>query len=230
MLTINQKINEFETLLGYQFNDKKLLKTALTHKSYAYQNINVEYNERLEFLGDAILEHIISIYLYNLEDTLNEGNMTKKRADIVCEKSLAEAFLNIKGDKYILLGRCEDKTKGRTKPAILADAFEAVIGAIYLDSNFETASEIALKLLSSFLNSEIKILDYKTLLQERLQKNGNISIEYKLDKKEGPDHDAKFYVSLYIEDKKISSGCGKTLKKAHQEAARKEYEANTYKS
>ena len=174
-------LNEFEKKLGYTFKNKESLKIALTHKSYAYENGTLEkglYNERIEYLGDAILEHIISDFLYHYTPTLNEGNMTKKRAEIVCEKSLSEAFSKIDGDKYIYVGKCDMGSSKKKQDAIVADAFESVLGAVYLDSDYNTARDLALRLLKNQINDSLSgktlIVDYKTMFQELAQKDARI--------------------------------------------------------
>ena len=221
------KYIEFEEKIGYKFKDKNLLKTALTHKSYAYEQDNPtvnDYNERLEFLGDAILEHIISEKLYKVKPFFNEGTMSKKRASIVCEKSLSEAMRKINIAKYMNIGKCEIVTNGRDKDAIIADMFEAILGAIYLDSDFETAKLYCEKMLKTTFDDVVagrgSLIDYKTKLQEKLQKNGNIKIEYKVKDEYGPDHDKHYVVELYVEDKVISTGEGKNKKEAQQDAAK----------
>jgi ribonuclease-3 len=223
----DNKLFEFETKLQYIFNDKSLLKMALTHKSYAYENVNnikKTYNERIEFLGDAILEHIISDLLYNHQPNFTEGEMSKKRAAIVREESLSQAMKRIGAQEYIYLGKCERTTNGKMKDAIIADAFEAVLGAIYLDGGYDVAKNIALELL----DEEIKIvlsgkelnIDYKTKLQEKLQKHGTVKIEYMLDNEYGLEHDKTFEVSVYLNQVKIGSGTGKNKKQAEQMAAK----------
>lgn len=221
------KLLELEGKLQYVFNNIALLKMALTHKSYAYENQNNSnkiYNERIEFLGDAILEHIISDLLYTHESIFSEGDMSKKRAAIVCEASLSQAMKRIGAQEYIYLGKCELSTNGKMKDAIIADAFEAVLGAIYLDGGYDVARHIALNLL----NKEIKDVlsgkelnaDYKTNLQEKLQKHGTVKIEYILDNESGPEHNKTFEVSVYFNGNKIGSGIGKSKKQAEQMAAR----------
>lgn len=220
------KILKLEAKLQYVFHDSKLLKMALTHKSYAYEQANPDYdmyNERIEFLGDAILEHIISDLLFSQVPELAEGEMTKKRAAIVCEASLSRALKRIGGHEYIYLGKCEENSNGKMKDAIVADAFEAILGAIYLDGGYEIARDICLELL----DEEIKIVltggnlnkDYKTQLQEILQRHGSVKIEYRIEKEEGPEHDKLFTVGLFFNDKKIGEGQGKSKKHAEQEAA-----------
>lgn len=219
--------------LKYMFIDIRYLKTALTHKSYAYERKTVsfdKYNERLEYLGDAILEHIISEVLFNYKPRLSEGEMTKKRAIIVCEKTLSDAMKKIDSEKYMYLGKCEMSSQGGKKDAILADAFEAVLGAIYVDGGYDIAKSICLELLDEYiekvLNGEQIIEDYKTKLQEHLQVNGTVSIEYRLKDSTGPDHDKTFYIEVYLNNEKLGEGSGKNKKNAEQEAARNALEQN----
>lgn len=229
-MAINDKLDILQKDINYRFNDLKLLRLALTHKSYAYEMKRTEmndYNERIEYLGDAILEHIISDFLFNLKPMISEGQMTKKRAEIVCEKSLSDAFKQIKGNEYIFLGKCETINHGYNKPAIIADAFESLIGAIYVDGGFEKAREVALKLLSKTIESSIKgdteIVDYKSLLQERLQEQGNVNIQYNLVKETGPDHKKVFHTEVLINDVVEGFGIGKTRKISEQKAAEVAY-------
>ena len=208
-----ERLLELEQKLKYIFNNHDLLKMALTHKSYAYEHEDPnydKYNERIEFLGDAILEHIISDLLFEQAPELAEGEMTKKRAAIVCEASLSQALKRIGGHEYIYLGKCEQNS-------------EAVLGAIYLDGGYEIARDICLELL----DQEIKTVlsggslntDYKTQLQEILQRNGSVKIEYRLVGEEGPEHDKTFTIDVLFNDKKIGTGKGKSKKHAEQEAA-----------
>jgi len=200
---------------------------ALTHKSFAYEHDDPnydKYNERIEFLGDAILEHIISDLLFNHVPELSEGEMSKMRAAIVCEASLSQALKRVGGHEYIYLGKCEKNSNGKMKDAIVADAFEAILGAIYIDGGYEIARDICLELLDNEINTVLSggnlNTDYKTKLQEILQKNGNCKIEYKLVKEEGPEHDKTFTIDVYFNDKKIGTGVGKSKKHAEQEAAK----------
>lgn len=229
----NEKLLEFEIKLQYQFHDISLLKMALTHKSYAYENPNATtkiYNERIEFLGDAILEHVISDLLYHHESNFSEGQMSKKRAGMVCEYSLSQAMKRIGAQEYIYLGKCERTTNGKMKDAILADAFEAVLGAIYLDGGYEIARKTVLRLLKEeielILSGKEWNVDYKTRLQEKLQEHGTVKISYSIDKEYGLEHDKTFEVSVYVNQKKIGSGVGKNKKQAEQMAAKDALEKN----
>ncbi|MBR1884199.1 MAG: ribonuclease III [Clostridia bacterium] len=215
-MTEDSELLEFEQKLGYSFKNKESLKIALTHKSYAHEHGTLDkglYNERIEYLGDAILEHIISDVLYAAVPILNEGNMTKKRAEIVCEKSLSDAFSAIDGDKYIYVGKCDLSSGNKKQVAIIADAFEAVLGAVYLDSSYEVARDLALRLLDKQINDALSgktdIVDYKTLFQELMQQNGKVEIKYVITKEEGPDHDKTFYTDVLVNGKVQGSGVRK---------------------
>ncbi len=221
---------DIEKKIGYVFKNKELLKTALTHKSYAYERTGediTKYNERLEFLGDAILEHIVSIYLYNVEPKLKEGVMSKKRAEIVCEASLSRIIRERNLARDIRLGKCEINTGGNKKDAILADMFEAILGAVYLDAGYDEANRVCLDMIKSTIDyvvSKEDTLDYKTRLQEILQRNGNVKIEYVLEKEQGKDHAKMFFSAVYFNDKKIGEGSGKTKKLSEQNAAKQAIE------
>ena len=209
--------------IGYKFKDQELLKKALTHTSYAYEH-NVESNEKLEFLGDSILEFISSIYLYKNYPKLKEGEMTKVRATVVCEKSLYKVAKKHNFSDFLYLGKSERLSGGENRPAILADSVEAVIAAIYLDGGLEEAR----RFIEENLKDEIEIAskhvgqkDYKTVLQEKLQENGNVDIEYDIIKEEGPDHDKKFTAEVKCNGKILAQGIGRTKKQAEMEAAKK---------
>ena len=226
-----EKLLRLQSKLKYIFNDLSLLKLALTHKSYAYEKVDnnqKEYNERIEFLGDAILEHIISDMLYNNSINFSEGEMTKKRAAIVCEASLSQAMKRINAQEYIYLGKCEQTTNGRMKDAIIADAFEAILGAIYIDGGYDIARDICLELLDVEIKTVLAggnlNVDYKTKLQEILQKHGSVKIKYVTVNEEGPEHDKTFTVELLYNDKKIGQGIGKNKKQAEQNAAKQALE------
>ena len=219
-------VDKLELKIGYVFRNKKLAEMAITHKSYAHESGNDSldaYNERVEFLGDAILEHIVSKKLYNKLPNVKEGELTKKRARIVCEESLCKVIKQAGMSDYLRLGKCELKMKNRKKDAMLADMFEAILGAIYLDAGFEIAEKICLEMLNDTIEAEINNVaennDYKTRLQEEIQKTKNNKIEYKLIGEEGPAHDKIFYVEVFINNIKMGEGNGKSKKEAEQEAA-----------
>lgn len=224
-------IEKLEERIGYTFKNKKYADMAITHKSYAHDMKKTSldsYNERVEFLGDAILEYIISKELYNRLPNEKEGTLTKKRARIVCEASLCSVIKENKLDECLKVGKCEVRVKNNKKDAMLADMFEAVLGAIYLDAGFDMAEKICLKLLNKTIEDEINNItenkDYKTRLQEEVQKGKNKSVEYKLVKEEGPAHDKIFYVEVYVNNTKIGEGNGKSKKEAQQQAAKEALE------
>ncbi|UER67851.1 ribonuclease III [Borrelia sp. BU AG58] len=218
-----KQLDEFLVSLHIDFSDFGLLNTALSHSSYANEldqrSIN---NERLEFLGDSVLNLIITDYLYRLYPDKSEGELSKARSYIVSEESLSSIARELDLGSYILLGRGEESNDGRNKKGILADAIEAFVGALYLDGGFLKASafvvglfDIHIKLM--FNRGDFK--DYKSLLQEYVQKKYKISPSYKLAKEVGPDHNKVFCVELYVNDKFISNGRGKSKKEAEMRAA-----------
>ena len=217
--------NQFEELekeINYIFKDKELLKNALTHKSYAYEN-HIESNEKLEFLGDSILEFLSSKYLYNNFPNLSEGEMTKVRATIVCEESLYEVAKKHNFSDFLLVGKSERQNNGNTRPAIMADSVEAVIAAIYFDSGLEEAEKFIIENLKEAANIASKNVgkkDYKTVLQEKLQENGEVHIEYKIIKEDGPDHNKVFTAQVSFNNRILATGVGKTKKAAEMEAAK----------
>ena len=216
-----KEIEELEKNIGYSFKNKQLLHTAMTHISYAYEN-KVESNERLEYLGDSILEFISSKYLFENFKNLSEGEMTKVRAYSVCEDSLYKIAENHKFSDYIYLGKSE-KMSHSIKKALIADSVEAVIAAIYLDGGLEFAEKFILDNIKSqieFASKNVGLKDYKTVLQEELQKNGEVSIKYNLINEEGPDHEKIFTIEVVCDGKKLAQGNGKSKKKAEMEAAR----------
>lgn len=215
-------LEKLQKELKYIFKNENLLKNALVHKSYSNERVGVESNERLEFLGDAILEFCISDYLYSHEKFLSEGEMTKKRARIVCTKSLYTIAKQYNLGEYISLGQCEEKTGGRNKEAIIADVVEAIIGAIYLDSDIIIVKKAINHIFKDIIKkSDEMLLDYKTILQEELQKNGTVNISYEILKEEGPDHDKTYEIIVKLDDKILGSGIGKNKKEAEQNAAKK---------
>lgn len=172
MARMNNLVKEFEDLIGYHFNNINLLKEALTHSSYANEH-NLKSNERMEFLGDAVLELAMSKHLYSIID-LDEGVLTKTRAKAVCEEALDLYADKINLNKYILLGRGEENSGGRQRPAIIADAFEAILGAVFLDGGFDMAFKIVEKFIIPYFNEILQFKDYKSILQEKLQSEKEI--------------------------------------------------------
>lgn len=202
------------------------MKKALTHTSYAYEN-RIESNEKLEFLGDSILEFISSKYLYKNYPSLKEGEMTKVRATVVCEKSLHKVAKLHNFSDFLYVGKSERKTGGENRPAILADSVEAVIAAIYLDGGIKEAEKFIVDNLKDEIELATKHVgdrDYKTVLQEKLQKQGEVKIEYKIIKEEGPDHDKKFEAQVSCNGKFLANGKGNSKKEAHMAAAKKALE------
>ncbi len=220
------ELQELEKNIGYIFKNKELLKKALTHTSYAYEN-KLESNEKLEFLGDSILEFISSKYLYNKYQELKEGEMTKVRATVVCEESLYKiAKVHNFGD-FLYLGKSEQRTGGKNRPAILADSVEAVIAAIYLDGGIEQSEKFIIKNLENEIEKATKHVgdkDYKTVLQEKLQEHGEVKIEYETINESGPDHNKKFEAQVKCNGKILAQGEGKSKKEAQMQAAKKALE------
>ena len=220
------ELESLEKNIGYSFKNKELLKNALTHTSYAYEK-NIKSNEKLEFLGDSILEFISSKYLYNNFPKLTEGEMTKVRATIVCEDSLYEVAKRHNFSDFLYLGKSEKSSNEQTRPAIMADSVEAVIAAIYFDGGLENAEKFIvenLKEAAEIASRHIGEKDHKTMLQEILQKDGDVEIEYTIIKEEGPDHDKKFTAEVRCNNKFLAIGEGRTKKAAEMEAAGKAIE------
>ncbi len=224
-------LSEFESKIGYTFKNIRLLETALTHSSYANEKqTSRDCNERLEFLGDSILGVITAEYFYHNVKHLPEGEMTKKRAACVCEKSLYGFAKEIELGKYIFLGRGEENTGGRNRPSILADAFEAVIAAIYLDSGLDEVRKFVLDFIKKAATQQINIRDYKTELQEIIQKNPDEHLTYVLVGESGPDHDKRFEVEVNLNSNVIGCGKGRSKKLAEQQAAKQALELMGIKS
>ena len=218
-----KNLSILEKNIGYKFKNVDLLKKALTHTSYAYEN-KVDSNEKLEFLGDSILEFLSSKYIYNNYPNLKEGEMTKVRATVVCEESLYKIANKHNFSDFLYVGKSERMHQGNRKVAIMADSVEAVIAAMYFDSGLETVE----KFIIENLKDEIKIAsknvgmkDHKTVLQERLQINGNVDIKYDIIKEDGPDHDKTFTAEVKLNGKVLATGEGKTKKQAEMDAADK---------
>ena len=217
------KIKELEKRIGYEFHDMKMLMTAMCHSSYAneHRQRQIHDNERLEFLGDAVLEVSSSDFLFHQYPDMPEGKLTKLRASIVCEPTLALCAREIHLEQYLLLGKGEEHTGGRYRDSIISDAMEALIGAIYLDGGFANAKEFIHKFILSDLENKKLFFDSKTILQEIVQADINKPITYQLLKEEGPDHNKAFYVEVFIGDVDYGTGKGRTKKSAEQEAAYK---------
>ena len=216
------KLEDLEQNIGYTFKNKELLKTALTHTSYAHDK-KIESNEKLEFLGDSILEFITSDYLFKNYKKLKEGEMTKVRAAVVCEESLHKIAIKHNFSDFLNVGKSEIACNGNKKPAILADSVEAVIAAIYEDSNLENAQKFIIENLKEQIEIASKHVgqkDYKTVLQEILQKHGDVHIEYKIIKESGPDHEKNFDAEVLCNGKILSTGRGKSKKLAEMDAAK----------
>ena len=219
-------MEKVEESIKYVFKNKELLKKALTHTSYAYEN-KVESNEKLEFLGDSILEFISSEYLYKTYPNLQEGEMTKVRATVVCEKSLYKIAKLHNFSDFLFLGKSEKKTGGENRPAILADSVEAVIAAIYLDGGIEEAKRFIIENLKGEIREATKHVgdkDYKTVLQEKLQEHGEVKIEYEITQEKGPDHNKSFEAQVSCDGKILAKGKGKSKKEAEMHAAKKALE------
>ena len=214
---------QFEENINYKFNNHNLLDNALTHTSYAYEH-KQSSNEKLEFLGDAILEFVISEYLYNNYRKLKEGEMTKVRATVVCENSLYEVAKRLNFSDFLKVGKSEKMNHGNEKPTIMADAVEAVIAAIYLDSGIETVKKFIIDNLCEAVevaSNSVGMKDYKTVLQEKLQSNkGEVRIEYDIISEKGPDHDKIFTAQVKYNGEVLAKGDGKSKKEAEMDAAR----------
>lgn len=207
--------------IGYRFRDPSLLERALTHSSYANEcKQKTECNERMEFLGDAVLSIIVADHIFH-KFHLAEGDLTKIRASLVCEKSLYEFARKIDLGSELLLGHGEEQTGGRERPSVVSDAFEALIAAIYLDGGLEKAAQFVLPFVEEDLgHEEAPFVDYKTRLQEIIQKNPEERVEYVLVSAEGPDHDKKFVVEVHLNSNVIGRGVCRSKKGAEQAAAR----------
>lgn len=220
------KFENLQQKIGYEFKNPDLLETALTHSSYANENSATrgESNERLEFLGDSVLGIITAENFYTNYKNLPEGDLTKLRAATVCEKSLCDFARQIDLGSYLLLGRGELCTQGYKRPSILADAFEALIAAIYLDGGMDAAKGFVLKYIEDAVRKHSGFKDHKTVLQEVIQRNPGELIEYVLVGETGPDHDKRFEVEVHLNSNVIGRGVGTSKKKAEQLAAKEALE------
>lgn len=214
-------MEKLEAKIRYEFKNKELLKLALTHSSYAneHQKGKLENNERLEFLGDAVLELASSEFLFEAYPGEPEGKLTRMRASMVCEPTLAYCARDLQLGDYLLLGKGEDATGGRKRDSILSDALEALIGAIYLDGGFTNAKEFIKRHILNDIEHKQLFFDSKTILQEMVQKNSSEKLSYELIGESGPDHDKEFYVRAWIGTQAVSEGKGRTKKAAEQQAA-----------
>ena len=215
------KLEELENKLGYHFHDRRLLEHALCHSSYANERHwdKLMNNERLEFLGDAVLELATSEYLYQNYPTMPEGEATRTRASIVCEQTLALCARDLGLGEWLMLGKGEELTGGRDRDSITSDAMEALLGAIYLDGGFANAKEFVHHFILNDIEHKKLFYDSKTILQEQIQSETEEPIHYELVKEEGPDHNKRFTVNVVLGEKVLGSGSGRTKKAAEQEAA-----------
>ncbi len=224
-------MKELEDKLGYHFKNPNYLKNALTHSSYANETrCAAGSNERLEFLGDSVLGVVVADYLFKNFPELPEGDLTKKRAALVCEKACCGFSKQLDVGKYLLLSHGEQNSGGRTRSSILADAFESIIAAIYMDGGMEEARKFILRFVLPLLQTAKPktFKDYKTALQEIIQQNPEERLEYVLTGESGPDHDKHFSVEVHLNNNVIGKGGGRSKKEAEQQAAREALELMGY--
>lgn len=218
-----EMIEAFEQESGYVFRDKGLLLTALTHSSYSNEKRLKKYrcNERLEFLGDAVLELVSSEYIFRRNPQMAEGEMTRTRASYVCEPTLALCARELHLGSYLLLGKGEELTGGRQRDSVLSDALEATIGAVYMDGGFESAKTYIENHILKDIENKKLFYDSKTFLQEIVQRHEGDNLEYRLIGEEGPDHHKEYTAAVLLNGEQLSTGVGQTKKKAEQAAAYK---------
>ncbi len=217
------RLHEFENIIGYKFKNINLLYESLSHSSFANESKGtLKSNERLEFLGDSVLSIVVSEYLFSNFSDLPEGELTKTRSTLVCEKSLHSFGNTISLGDYIMLGKGEEATGGHQRPSIIADAFEAVIAAIYLDGGYEAAKKHIMRFMPKDVRAAVKKAydDYKTILQEIVQKNPEESVEYHLVGESGPDHHKSFTIQVMLNSNVIGEGTAGSKKQAEQLAAK----------
>lgn len=224
MIHMEKNWSKFESKAGVKFNDKSLLKQAFTHRSYINENKNtkLEHNERLEFLGDAVLELVVTDFLYREYPTKPEGELTTYRSALVNSTTLSEVASNLDMNDFLLLSKGESKDVGRARQFILANTFESVVGATYLDQGYDSAKKFIEKHIFIFADKMIargNLVDTKSLFQERAQEKTGVTPSYKLIKDSGPDHDKSFTVGVYINREQIATGEGKSKQEAEQNAA-----------
>lgn len=222
-MDITKKIEDFESMLGYPFDDRALLTKALTHKSFSNENrtLNLKDNERLEFLGDAVLDLVISELLFKLHEDVAEGELSKKRSHLVREETLSQVAVEIGLGDYLLLGKGEEQSGGRIKSSLLANAFEALLAAVYLDGGLGKVKDLVKALFMPRITSRPMLVDFKSEFQERCQKDKKGPLRYDIISYEGPDHDKTFQAALSLDGEVISLGTGKNIKEAEQQAAKK---------
>lgn len=222
-ISIDMAFKEFQEHIGFIFKDENLLKQAFTHSSYVNEHRRKPYedNERLEFLGDAVLELTVSQFLYKKYPTMSEGELTKLRAAIVCEPSLVKFACEMSFGSLILLGKGEEMTGGRERPALLADVFEAFIGALYLDQGLDAVIEFLKKCVYPKINDGAfsHVMDFKSQLQELVQKDGSGVLEYRIMQEKGPAHNREFLAKVSLNGQDFGTGKGKSKKEAEQHAA-----------
>ena len=221
-------MNELEMAIGYTFKDPQLLERAMTHSSYANEeyagraDVQTLSNERLEFLGDSVLSTVTTEYLYKTITDKPEGELTKIRAQVVCEQALDKIAAKLELGRFLLLGKGEEHNGGRERPSILADATEALIAALYLDGGLDTARSFLMDYIPPMVETArrgVLFKDYKTSLQEIVQRSREETIAYVQDGEEGPDHNKRFHVTLYINSNPFAEGVGRSKKEAEQIAA-----------
>ena len=223
-MALSERLTRAQEILGHEFNNKVLLRAALTHPS-AVEGLPVSASyERLEFLGDSILGFVVAEYLYRNFPDKPEGELTRLRSYAVCEKSLFEYAKEINLGDRLLLGKGEEMTGGRTRPSVVSDAFEAVIAAIYIDGGIGEAKKFVLRFVEPYVEAKPSFKDYKTILQEVVQKNQGESLKYVLVSESGPDHDKHFKVEVHLNSNVIGAGVGSSKKKAEQAAAKEALE------
>ena len=215
-------MEKLEEKLGYTFQNRALLENALTHSSYANENkhTGAQSNERLEFLGDSVLGMVTADYLYRVHPDLPEGDLTRTRAALVCEGSLVEVAQQLELGTYLKLGKGEDAGGGRERPSIVADAVEAVLAAVYLDGGIGSARKIIQRFILDREEEKSGSRDYKTALQELVQRESGQVLKYRLTGEEGPDHDKRFFVEVDLNGTPVGSGKGHSKKEAEQMAAK----------
>ncbi|MDT3697944.1 MAG: ribonuclease III [Thermincola sp.] len=228
-MTFNQEsVKKIKSQLGIPWNNEEHLLQALTHSSFAHENrnhqVSLDHNQRLEFLGDAVLELVVSDYLYKRYPDFPEGTLTKIRAGIVCEPSLAGVANNMSLGEFLLMGKGEERSGGRRRPSILADAMEALIGAVYVDQGIEQAYGFVIEKLADVIEKVVESgglkTDYKTQLQELVQKKSENALGYRILEETGPDHSKTFIAGVSCRGTQWGQGSGRTKKEAEQDAAR----------